>query len=253
MGTMLLTTEEVGAYIRLLCWQWEQGSVPSDPSKITRITGVKYGKLETVLEKFDKDSDGNWKNFRMEEVRTERENFMEVQRKNGKKGGRPKGKRPNPRDSQTKPMGSDWVPENETQTEPKETLPSPSPSPSPLPNTPLPPEGDGFGLDVETAPAPKTPRQPKSIHGQRIHHLFSRGPRASWSDKEFKALSKLEPFDDADFNLVEDYYLNSGSDYLRNEVQTFLNNYQGEVDRARAWNSKPTPVPSYHNAPISFR
>ena len=143
---------------------------------------------------------------------------------------------------------------NQKPTTPVKQKPTPSSSTSTSSsNTPMPPEGDGFGLDVETAPAPKAPRQPKTDHGQRIHRIFNRGPRASWSDKELKALSRLEPFDDADFNMVEDYYINSGNGYLRAEVQTFLNNYQGEVDKARAWESKPTPVSSYANAPISFR
>jgi len=72
----------------------------------------------------------------------------------------------------------------------------------------------------------------------RIHSMFNRGLRASWSEKEIKSLSKLEPFDDDDFNLVESYYRTSGNQFLRTEVQTFLNNYQGEVDKARLW-SKP--------------
>lgn len=144
LGTMLMTAEEVGAYIRMLCWQWEQGSVPSSPDKIKRITGVSFAKLSAVVEKFDEDSDGNLKNFRMEEVRTDRENFMEVQRQNGKKGGRPKGERPKPLDSQNKPMGYDRVSIGLTQSEPKKTLPSPLPSPLPLPKTPKPPEGGVF-------------------------------------------------------------------------------------------------------------
>jgi hypothetical protein len=109
--------------------------------------------------------------------------------------------------------------------------------------TPLPPRGDLLELDSEMAAAPKPPRQPKTDHGQRIHSLFHRGPRASWSDKELKALRKLEPFDTEDFALVESYYRTSGNAFLRTEVQTFLNNYQGEVDKARLWR-KPVAVPT---------
>lgn len=120
--------------------------------------------------------------------------------------------------------------------------------------TPQPPRGSDLELESETAPAPKMPRQPKTVIGQRIHKLFHRGPRASWSDKELKTLSKLEPFDDDDFALVETYYLNSGNQFLRTEVQTFLNNYQGEVDKARLWR-KPVAAPSIESqyGPINNR
>lgn len=247
MGTMLMTAEEVGAYIRLLCWQWEQGGVPSDPAKITRIAGVPHKRLDQVLEKFDADSSGILKNFRMEEVRTERENFLQVQRANGTKGGRPKRERPNPRVSQTKPMGYDRVTIGLTQTEPKKTLPVPLPVPSPLPfqNTPLPPEGDELELDDETKEPSPPIKQPKSEHGQRIHAMFNRRESTPWSDKELKALRALEPIDEEDFDLVEDFYLNSGSLYLRRDVLTFLNNFQGEVDRVKAPQA-PKPETKYH-------
>ena len=231
MGTMLMTGEEVGAYIRLLCWQWEQGMVPSDPSKLARITGVNPKRLCPVLEKFDEDSEGNLKNFRMEEVRADRENYIEMQRAKGLKGGRPKGKRPKPGDSRNKPVG--FIRLSETGGFEKAEKSLPSPLPLPLPNTPIPPEGDCLELDCENESAPESPRQPKTPHGQRIHAMFHRGPKASWSEKELKTLAKLEPFDDADFSLVENHYIHSGDLFIRKDVQTFLNNFQGEVDRVR--------------------
>lgn len=38
-GTCDLTQAEVGAYIRLLCYQWGRGSVPEDTEKLARIAG----------------------------------------------------------------------------------------------------------------------------------------------------------------------------------------------------------------------
>ena len=96
-----------------------------------------------------------------------------------------------------------------------------------------------FDLDSGNEPAPKTPRQPKTSHGLRIHAMFNRGPKASWTDKELKALSGLEPFDSDDFDMVESHYLTSGDLFTRKDVQTFLNNYQGEVDRVRGKRNQP--------------
>lgn len=71
IGTMLMTAEEVGAYMRMLCFQWEQGAVPDDESKLSRITGVPFKRLENVLSKFQ-TSECGLRNAKMERVRSER-------------------------------------------------------------------------------------------------------------------------------------------------------------------------------------
>ncbi len=38
-STESYTNEEVGAYIRLLCSQWDKGVLPSDPSRLARMAG----------------------------------------------------------------------------------------------------------------------------------------------------------------------------------------------------------------------
>lgn len=134
MGTMLMSAEEVGGYIRLLCWQWEQGELPSDVDQLARISGLQVKKLTPVLKKFEATERGGFLNKRLEEVRLQREHFIEVQRLNGSKGGRPK-----------KPMENPSVSNGLTQTKPEKTLPSPSPSPSPITNPPLAPQGESAG------------------------------------------------------------------------------------------------------------
>jgi len=139
MGTMFLSTEEVGAYIRLLCYQWQEGKIPENSENLKKISGISRKKLENVLKKFqryEENSEFFLVNDRLEVVRGEREQFIEIQRANGKKGGRPPKQKPegleNPRVSQ-----------DITQTKPELTLPSPSPSPSPL----IPPNPQGGGDD----------------------------------------------------------------------------------------------------------
>ena len=58
-----MSAEEVGAYIRLLCYQWGKGSIPTEPVVLERIAGVKVS--STVVQKFP---DG--KNARLEEERS---------------------------------------------------------------------------------------------------------------------------------------------------------------------------------------
>lgn len=76
-GTCDMTAEDVGAYIRLLCFQWGRGSIPEEKAKLDRIAGCEVS--ADVLAKFP---DG--KNHRMELVRAERNAWIEKCRTGGK-------------------------------------------------------------------------------------------------------------------------------------------------------------------------
>ncbi len=54
IGVKLFTTEEVGAYMLLLCEQWHKGFVENDDKILKKITGISPKKLIKVLEKFEK-------------------------------------------------------------------------------------------------------------------------------------------------------------------------------------------------------
>jgi len=69
--------------------------------------------------------------------------------------------------------------------------------------------------------------------------MFHRRPDTPWSEKELKALDRLGPINLDDLALVEKRYTAqwppSSENYLRTSPLTFLNNFPGEVDRARAF------------------
>lgn len=65
-GTCDMSAKEVGAFIRLLCFQWTKGKIPSDPKKIHRIAGCNV--TPEVLEKFP---DGVNKRLESERVKQE--------------------------------------------------------------------------------------------------------------------------------------------------------------------------------------
>lgn len=217
VGTMLMTTEEVGAYIRMLCLQWEQGSVSSDPGKLARITGLKYKKLGPVLEKFREDSDGNLKNLRMEQVRNEREFYLQQQREKGAKGGRPKGGNEKPGVSCGKATGYAGVSENESQmkAESKPDITPPSPSPSPFP----------YSLEVQAI----------------IKEMFRRRLNTPWSDKELSLAKKLNISEEqviSDLAIMKEAR-EEGWEYYRREPVTLFGNWQGEVDKAQDFLANP--------------
>ena len=82
-GTLEMTQEEVGAYIRLLCHQWNRGSIPVEPEKQQRLAGGSVS--ADVLAKFPRDENGLLKNQRLEREREKQSQFSESQRLKGKK------------------------------------------------------------------------------------------------------------------------------------------------------------------------
>jgi len=90
-GTQHFTTSEVGGYIRLLCHQWKHGSIPGDNiDRIATIMGMSRAGAKSawqvIAEKFKKDSDGLWRNVKLEKVRAGRAKFAQEQSEKGVKG-----------------------------------------------------------------------------------------------------------------------------------------------------------------------
>jgi len=105
IGTSLLTNEEVGKYIKILCWLHQHG-----PIKKENIETL-VGKLpDNLMVKFSLTEDGFLFNERLSEEIEKRKNFIQSRIDNGKKGGRkPLGK----------PLGKakKKLPENENEDE----------------------------------------------------------------------------------------------------------------------------------------
>lgn len=83
---------------------------------------------------------------------------------------------------------------------------------------------------------------PTTEPAKRIATLFKRRLSTAWSEREIRAYKKLVKqgcfTDPDDLRLVETYYVfnqKKEANYLRKDLLTFLNNFTGEVDRARTW------------------
>jgi uncharacterized protein YdaU (DUF1376 family) len=85
-GTMLMSNEEVGLYIRLLCLQWEQGYVPDDVERIVAAFGETTRRCWTAVKpKFNHGStEGELRNEKLEKVRAQQTAFRERQSEKGK-------------------------------------------------------------------------------------------------------------------------------------------------------------------------
>lgn len=85
-GTVDMSPSDVGAYIRLLCYQWSRGSAPALPEKMQRVAGCIVS--DDVIAKFPFCADGNRRNPRLEKVREASDAFRKKQaEKAGKRWG----------------------------------------------------------------------------------------------------------------------------------------------------------------------
>lgn len=81
ISTTLFQREEVGDYIRLLSWQWDNGHIPQDPAELEMIA---RGKVSArVLAKFHFDAEGRGRNQRLEMERQKQADYREKQRQKG--------------------------------------------------------------------------------------------------------------------------------------------------------------------------
>lgn len=86
-GVKFFSAEETGAYILLLCEQWDSGFIENNPKILKKITGISPKKLEKVLKKFEIKGE-KLINNRLEEERLKRLEFLERSSNAGKESAR---------------------------------------------------------------------------------------------------------------------------------------------------------------------
>jgi uncharacterized protein YdaU (DUF1376 family) len=86
-GTMHMTAEEIGAYILLLCHQWDKGALPDNDKELIKIARTKQKVIDSIRVKFAVGEDGRLRNMRLEKEREKqaayREKMIEAGRKSG--------------------------------------------------------------------------------------------------------------------------------------------------------------------------
>jgi uncharacterized protein YdaU (DUF1376 family) len=85
-GTIDFTALEIGAYLLLLCRQWDKGELPNDPEKLKTIGRCGIEVIQVVIEKFEVGDDGKLRNARLEKIRSEQEANRKAKSKAGIEG-----------------------------------------------------------------------------------------------------------------------------------------------------------------------
>ena len=153
-----------------------------------------------------------------EELSKDYENWLAVCERNagnGRTGGRPRKKTENP----------DGF--SETQRNPEKTKKADSDSDYDLKEKKIQKEKTSFSFDACVFETLK----------DRVNKLFNRRSTTAWSEKEIKQLKAVAKREGVLEELAEiETLYNSGYEYRRKDVITFLNNFSTELDRARSRN-----------------
>lgn len=207
-GTMTMTNEERGAYISLLCLQWSKGSVTE--LDIQRIClGMPTHCQGICQSKFQLGDDGHYRNQRLEVERSK-------QKERSQKQSDIANLRWN-KDANAMPTHYQKDAKAYAKSVPEVCFPSPSPSP------------------IEDTKKEKALNPDLEAFRLRVGAMIRRRPGTHWSAKEIKALKEIFDFNTSEEDLVAlEARYQSDDKYLRRELLTLLNNWNGEIDKSRS-------------------
>lgn len=177
----MLSLEEEGAYIRLLCYCWQHGSIPSDPEKCARLIGKSSSTtLARVVQAMfiASENDAELIHDRLDEQREKQRVWKEKCSAGGRKSAEIR--------QESKSSSSNPARVVENYLEVKGSIPTPIPIPIPIPSpTPIPtpkrerriftpptlPEWTAYGLSL-------SPPFPQDEIDQTFDHYTGNGWRA---------------------------------------------------------------------------
>ena len=202
-GTLDLSQAEVGAYIRLLCHQWNRGSIPVD-----------------VLAKFRLHEDGTLKNERLEAVRAASDAFRDKQAEKGRKSAEKRANMANRGSTAVQPGG-----------QPNGQPEANSPSPSPL-IPPIPPQRGETQTPLKLENEPPPPPKPDPRAGFAL--FWQAYPKKTNQPTAKRAWLKLKPDADLARRIVEDVQARRNSfDWTKDSGQFIPN--PGTYLNGRRW------------------
>jgi len=214
----VMSLEQQGAYIRLLCFDWMKDGLLDDDDWLANLSQLGEAWLKNGSSLIRKcfihhpEKEGYITNPRLLKERKKQQMWKEKSILGGKKSAASR------RRSKTKKQPSALV---DTIDEPKGNSSSSISSSS-------------------STSVVSISKDILRVYQLRLGKLFNRRASTNWSAKELKALKKIGDIQEEDFELIEKYY-KSECTCLRRDIGTLLNNWTGEVDRARNY-KHPTNI-----------
>ena len=244
-GTLRGRSNEILVFTNLLAHATKEGDVDKHFRAIAEETGLTLDEVKAaieVLESPDEESRSpeaqgarlqridehrvwgwrivnyaKYRAIRSEEDRAEQNRLAQARWREKHKQSN-NSKPPSAMDKQDKPMQKQRH-KAEVEVEAKETH---------TPIHPEPPAPPSLHLEALQLKQKLTPEQIE------VAGLVGRRATTEWDDKELKAWSRIRrPIAIDDWKALRWYYRESGCTYLRRDLLTLLNNWNGEIDRAK--------------------
>jgi hypothetical protein len=208
----MMTPAQEGAYIRLLCYDWANEGIPDSAehcSALARLPDLDAVRVVMACFKQHRTKDGFLTNDRLE---FEREKQLRWRQKSAEGGKKSAEKRWGTTDKKPNKGGKEMV----------TTKPQPK------------------GNTISSSSSSSSNKEKYKKEMFQIGGWLKRRPTTNWSQKEISKLKEIVPLHSEDIALMERYYL-SDCPYLRKDVYTLLNNWNGELDRARDYLDRQKP------------
>lgn len=225
LDTAHLEPMEDLAYRRLLdSYYTSEVHIPLETQSVARRLRLGCEVIEKVLVEFFERTESGWKHRRCDAEIASYKAMAERNRTNGKQGGRPK-------KTQRVASGNPVATQPRTKNQNQELEPN---------ETPVVPKGTVWSPSVDQ----------KIVNG-----FFRRRDSTRWDRNELAAWKRLQPIDQGDFGVLGRFYTGpqKPGQFRRTTHFTLFNNWQGEIDKARAYAENPNPAhngkhPAYNSA-----
>lgn len=258
--TAHLSPMEDLCYRRLLDLYYDsERPIPLETDLVSRRLRLGSDLVICVLREFFSETKDGWRNAKCDAVLADYKAKADRAKKNGRNGGRPA----KPKNQGTKPtrlfLGSDKEPRanpEETGSKANHKPITKNQEPKPESTPIIPHEGDVVEellLEVPTSKM-KLRHQKKdwtpTPEQLTVNSWFGRQPTTPWSEKELAIWNKLHVDSIAEGLRVLDAPYRQKATYIRKDLKTLLNNWQGEIDRYRSASIATSDVrPSGNNDP----
>jgi len=246
LSVQCMNATQIGGYFMLLQWQWQSGakqSIPNDPVALSQLSkmGDDWGKLgAAVLSQFSETKCGTKIfNEKLKSIYKDQAKRHAKRKKAGKSGAKTRWGTPDESDSNANGNANGNANAdgngNQNQNQNHSSYPKPEPK-----NPPKSPTGGKGRKRLTEAEKKRSKVEVNTPDMEQIGTWFKRRPGTLWSVAEAEALADIQCAPD-EVGAIERYYkaaIPKEQDYRRRDLLTMLNNWQGELDRARRWESE---------------
>jgi len=234
-SVMMMSNEAFGIYIKLLCHEWMSGGIPCDLNRMARLVAASSAEMSKRWPEMQDCfylENNVYRNLRLEEER-ERAHKQHVKLSRAGEKGR-KVQRQNRINARSQAIGEAKGDATDDGQARLSLADDPAYQMSDISEEP--PKGPPKPTRLSREQKKRMKVKLNTPVMEKIGAWFGRKPSTLWTLYEAEALVELGHIPEEDLELLESYYTgdHAQADVRRRDITTLLNNWAGELDRARA-------------------